>query len=180
MTDYVVPPPAISAVPIMGSSQLFPVRRIFCVGRNYAEHAIEMGSDPTREPPFYFTKPADALVINDGDMPYPSMSKSLHYEMELVVAADALDKAVGFISLSHRPILKLGGRSGVIDEVLVTKAWRRRGVGRELLKKVVERAKVLSVKRLEVQSHGAPDEGLLAFFKACGFELASAGVFRLK
>jgi GNAT superfamily N-acetyltransferase len=103
-----------------------------------------------------------------------------HPEMELVVAADALDKAVGFVSLSHRPILKLGGRSGVIDEVLVTKAWRRRGVGRELLKKVVERAKVLSVKRLEVQSHGAPDEGLLAFFKACGFEPASAGVFRLK
>ncbi len=103
-----------------------------------------------------------------------------HPEMELVVAADALDKAVGFITLSHRPILKLGGRSGVIDELLVTKSWRRRGVGRELLKKVVERAKVLSVKRLEVQSHGAPDEGLVAFFKACGFDLSSAGVFRLK
>ena len=63
-----------------------PVRRIFCVGRNYAEHAIEMGSDPTREPPFYFTKPADAVLINDADMPYPPATKSLHHEMELVVA----------------------------------------------------------------------------------------------
>ncbi len=102
-----------------------------------------------------------------------------HPEMELVVAADPLDKAIGFISLSHRPILKMGGRSAVIDELLVTKAWRRRGVGRELLKRVVERAKVLSVKRLEVQSHGQPDEGLLAFFRANGFELANVGVFRL-
>lgn len=103
-----------------------------------------------------------------------------HPEMELVVAADALDKAIGFITLSHRPILKLGGRSGVIDELLVTKSWRRRGVARELLKKVVERAKVLSVKRLEIQSHQAPDEGLVAFFTACGFEQSNAGVFRLK
>jgi fumarylpyruvate hydrolase len=86
MSDYVIAPPVIAAVPIKGSSQMFPVRRIFCVGRNYAEHAIEMGSDPTREPPFYFAKPADALVVNDADMPYPPMSKSLHHEMELVVA----------------------------------------------------------------------------------------------
>jgi len=84
--DYVIPPPAISAVPIAGSNAMFPVRRIFCVGRNYAEHAIEMGSDPTREPPFYFAKPADALLINGADMPYPSVTKSLHHEMELVVA----------------------------------------------------------------------------------------------
>ncbi|RYI16691.1 MAG: FAA hydrolase family protein [Acetobacteraceae bacterium] len=86
MPDYVIAPPAVSAVPIKGSDQLFPVRRIFCVGRNYAEHAIEMGSDPTREPPFYFTKPFDALVVNGADMPYPPASKSLHHEMELVVA----------------------------------------------------------------------------------------------
>jgi fumarylpyruvate hydrolase len=108
MTEYVVAPPAIAAVPIKGSSAMFPVRRIFCVGRNYAEHAIEMGSDPTREPPFYFAKPADALVINDGDMPYPSASKSLHHEMELVVAigvggseisvADALQHVWGYCS----------------------------------------------------------------------------------
>jgi fumarylpyruvate hydrolase len=86
MPDYVIAPPVIPVVPVHGSSRLFPVRRIFCVGRNYAEHAIEMGSDPTREPPFYFTKPADALVVDGADMPYPPMSRELHHEMELVVA----------------------------------------------------------------------------------------------
>lgn len=86
MPEYVIPPAAIAALPIAGSNALFPVRRIFCVGRNYAEHAIEMGSDPTREPPFYFTKPADAVVIGGADMPYPTVTKSLHHEMELVVA----------------------------------------------------------------------------------------------
>jgi fumarylpyruvate hydrolase len=86
MPDYVIAPPAIAALPIRGSTAMFPVRRIFCVGRNYAEHAIEMGSDPSREPPFYFTKPADAVVIEGADMPYPSVTQSLHHEMELVVA----------------------------------------------------------------------------------------------
>jgi fumarylpyruvate hydrolase len=84
--DYVIAPPPVAALPIKGSDKLFPVRRIFCVGRNYAEHAIEMGSDPTREPPFYFTKPADSVVTGDADMPYPSATKNLHHEMELVVA----------------------------------------------------------------------------------------------
>jgi fumarylpyruvate hydrolase len=85
MSDFVIPPPATSFLRVKGGG-LFPVRRIYCVGRNYAEHAIEMGSDPTREPPFYFAKPADALVIDGADMPYPPASKSLHHEMELVVA----------------------------------------------------------------------------------------------
>ncbi len=84
--DYVLAPPPVAALPIRGETRLFPVRRIFCVGRNYAEHAIEMGSDPTREPPFYFAKPADALVTGGADMPYPPMSRELHHEMELVVA----------------------------------------------------------------------------------------------
>ncbi len=106
MVSYVLPPPPVAAIPVKGSDVMFPVRRIFCVGRNYAEHAIEMGSDPTREPPFYFAKPADAVVINDADMPYPPMSKSLHHEMELVVAigvggkniavADALKHVWGY------------------------------------------------------------------------------------
>ena len=83
---YVIVPPAVASLPIRGSSQRFPVRRIYCVGRNYAEHAIEMGSDPTREPPFYFMKPADAVVTDGADMPYPPATQSLHHEMELVVA----------------------------------------------------------------------------------------------
>ncbi|MCK8783378.1 fumarylacetoacetate hydrolase family protein [Roseomonas sp. NAR14] len=86
MSDYVIAPPVIPAVPVAGTSQMFPVRRIFCVGRNYADHAIEMGSDPNREPPFYFTKPADAVLVDGADMPYPTQTRSLHHEMELVVA----------------------------------------------------------------------------------------------
>ena len=103
-----------------------------------------------------------------------------HPEMELLVAADALDKAIGFVTLSHRPMLKTGGRAATIDELNVTAAWKRKGVGRELLRRAVERAKVLSVKRLEVQTYGPVDAGLTAFFKACGFELAEVGTFRLK
>jgi fumarylpyruvate hydrolase len=85
MVDYVIPPPAIASVPVAGGGA-FPVRRVFCVGRNYADHAREMGSDPDREPPFFFMKPAHALLTGDADMPYPPQSKDLHHEMELVVA----------------------------------------------------------------------------------------------
>jgi fumarylpyruvate hydrolase len=85
MMDYVIPPPAQPAVPVRGGG-LFPVRRIFCVGRNYAAHAREMGHDPDREPPFFFTKPADAILTSGADMPYPPATKDLHHEVELVVA----------------------------------------------------------------------------------------------
>jgi fumarylpyruvate hydrolase len=85
MVDYVITPPPIVAVPVAGGSA-FPVRRVFCVGRNYAAHAREMGSDPDREPPFFFAKPADALLLNGADMPYPTMTSDLHHEMELVAA----------------------------------------------------------------------------------------------
>jgi fumarylpyruvate hydrolase len=85
MTDYVIAPPPQAYVPVAGGGA-FPVRRIFCVGRNYAAHAREMGHDPDREPPFFFCKPADSLLIGDADLPYPTMTKDLHHEMELVVA----------------------------------------------------------------------------------------------
>ena len=85
MADYVIPPPAQVSVPVAGGGS-FPVRRVFCVGRNYAEHAREMGHDPDRELPFFFTKPADSLVIGGADMPYPPMTSDLHHEMEQVVA----------------------------------------------------------------------------------------------
>jgi fumarylpyruvate hydrolase len=87
--SYVFVPPATVSVPVAGSQSRFPVNRIYCVGRNYVEHAKEMGFTG-REPPFFFMKPADALVIIDegktGEMPYPSVTKDLHHEMELVVA----------------------------------------------------------------------------------------------
>ena len=77
-------------IPISGSTDLFPVRRIYCIGRNYAAHAREMGSDPTREPPFFFQKPTDAVQIVPPDVtvdhPYPSLTKNYHYEIELVAA----------------------------------------------------------------------------------------------
>jgi fumarylpyruvate hydrolase len=82
---YVIPPPPVISVPVKGGG-LFPVRRVFCVGRNYAAHAREMGGDPAREPPFFFTKPADALVTGGADIPFPPATSNLHHEMELVVA----------------------------------------------------------------------------------------------
>ena len=86
--NYVFPPPAVPALPIAGSDQFFPVRRLYCVGRNYAEHAIEMGHDPNREPPFFFQKNPDSLVL-DGRFPYPAASSDVHFEIELVVALNA-------------------------------------------------------------------------------------------
>ena len=85
MAEYVIAPPPQAAVPVAGGG-LFPVRRIFCVGRNYAEHVREMGGNPEREAPFFFTKPADAVVTGGADMPYPPGTENLHHEMELVVA----------------------------------------------------------------------------------------------
>jgi fumarylpyruvate hydrolase len=90
---YVVPTPAIPTVPVEGGGE-FPVRRIFCVGRNYADHAREMGGDPTREAPFFFTKPADAVVENGADIPYPSATSNLHHEVELVIAIGKGGEAV--------------------------------------------------------------------------------------
>lgn len=86
MTDYVIPPAPQASVAIAESEARFPVRRIFCVGRNYAAHAREMGRDPDREPPFFFTKPADAVVDDNQQIPYPPQSKNFHYEGEMVVA----------------------------------------------------------------------------------------------
>jgi fumarylpyruvate hydrolase len=87
--SFVFKPENIASVPILGQSERFPVRRIYCVGRNYEEHAKEMGFTG-REPPFFFLKPADALVVvnagETGHMPYPSLTQNLHHEIELVVA----------------------------------------------------------------------------------------------
>jgi len=80
------------AIPIVGSDRVFPVRRVYCIGRNYAAHALERGSDPTREPPFFFQKPTDAVqVVAKGqtvEHPYPSLTKNYHHEIELVAALD--------------------------------------------------------------------------------------------
>jgi fumarylpyruvate hydrolase len=113
---FVIPPAPRPAVAIAGSDQLFPVRRIWCVGRNYLEHIREMGQD-VREPPFFFAKPADAIVPDGRSVPYPSLTKELHHEVELVVAlkgggrnvkaADAEDMIWGYgvgIDLTRRDL----------------------------------------------------------------------------
>jgi len=82
---YVIDPPPQPALSVAGSDRLFPVRRVWCVGRNYVEHIREMGQDE-RAPPFFFAKPADALVPDGASIPYPALTKDLHFEVELVVA----------------------------------------------------------------------------------------------
>jgi fumarylpyruvate hydrolase len=88
--QYAIPAWDLPAVPVVGGNQQFPVRHIYCVGRNYAEHAKEMGGDATKEPPFFFTKPADAVVPvvppAVGRVAYPMATRNFHYELELVVA----------------------------------------------------------------------------------------------
>lgn len=84
-SHYVIAPPPQPAIAVAGTDRFFPVRRIWCVGRNYIEHIREMGQDE-RAPPFFFAKPADALVADGGTVPYPSLTKDMHHEVELVVA----------------------------------------------------------------------------------------------
>lgn len=110
MSQYLFTPPAVTAVPVVGSSSVFPVHRVYCVGRNYAAHAREMGFDPDREPPFFFCKPEDAVVpVAAGEsltLAYPAQTDDYHYEIELVVAigkrgsdipvAQALDYVYGY------------------------------------------------------------------------------------
>lgn len=86
MTEFVLPPPLVPSVAVAGTQARFPVRRILCVGRNYAAHAREMGRDPDREPPFFFLKPADTVVDDGATVPYPPETSNFHYEIELVVA----------------------------------------------------------------------------------------------
>lgn len=84
--NYAFPAPAVPSVPVAGTELGFAVRRIYCVGRNYAEHAREMGFEPEREPPFFFTKPADAIVADGATIAYALGTQNLHHEIELVVA----------------------------------------------------------------------------------------------
>ncbi|WP_022903653.1 fumarylacetoacetate hydrolase family protein [Curtobacterium sp. B8] len=124
MSDFVVPVPPQPSVPTSTGGR-FPVRRVFCVGRNYAAHAREMGHDPDREPPFFFTKPADAVVTDDADTPYPPLTGQLEHEVELVVAigapavdvpvADALDVVWGYgvgLDLTRRDLQAEAKRLG--------------------------------------------------------------------
>ena len=102
-TEYVIDPVALPSLPVTSDTRRFAVNRIYCVGRNYADHAREMGHDPDREPPFFFMKPASAIVTDGADMQYPSLSNDVHHEIEMVVAIGkgganiAADKALGHV-----------------------------------------------------------------------------------
>jgi fumarylpyruvate hydrolase len=105
-TGYAVPPAATPVLPVAGRQTVFPVRRIYCIGRNFAAHAVEMGHDPNREPPFFFQKNPDNILPAGQNFPYPSKSNDVHFEAELVVAlgsgganipvASALDHVFGY------------------------------------------------------------------------------------
>jgi len=126
MTDsYVFPPPARPSVAIAGSARRFPLRRIFCVALNYAEHAREMGKTPGAEPPFFFSKPPDAVVEDGATIPFPSLTGNLHHEIELVAALHsggqdipperALDRVYGYaagIDLTRRDLQTAARNSG--------------------------------------------------------------------
>ena len=106
MTAFAVSIRPQPTVPVQGSDLAFPVRRILCVGRNYAAHAREMGAD-TREPPFFFSKPADAVVLPGADVAYPSATSDLHHEIELVVAIGDGGAIFGFavgVDLTRRDL----------------------------------------------------------------------------
>ncbi|KUP90692.1 fumarylacetoacetate hydrolase family protein [Tritonibacter horizontis] len=124
MSNYVITPPPQAAIPVAGSEALFPVRRVYCIGRNYAAHAVEMGHDPDREPPFFFQKSPDSLDAS-GRFPYPVMSTDVHHEAEMLVAlgrggtdipeADALDHVWGYglaLDMTRRDLQAVAKKAG--------------------------------------------------------------------
>ncbi len=125
MSDYVIPPPPRPSVAVAGDTRRFPVRRIFCVALNYAAHAREMGKEPGAEPPFFFAKPADAVVEDGATIPFPSLTQDLHHEIELVAALSsggtdisplrALDCVFGYaagIDLTRRDLQSAARKAG--------------------------------------------------------------------
>jgi fumarylpyruvate hydrolase len=121
---YAIAAPPITTVAVAGMNEVFPVARVFCVGRNYAEHSIEMGHDPDREPPFFFMKPADA-VVPAGRLAFPTKTQELHHEIELVVALAegghdiplerALDHVFGYavgLDMTRRDLQAMAKKAG--------------------------------------------------------------------
>src|SRR5216684_1135916 len=111
--NYAIPAPAITTVPVVGGGA-FPVRRIYCVGRNYAAHAREMGHDPDREDPFFFMKPADAIVANNSEVPYPPMTKD--YQGEAKKAGRPWDFGKGFDHAAPCAAISPVGRVGHLEK----------------------------------------------------------------
>ncbi|MCP5084713.1 MAG: fumarylacetoacetate hydrolase family protein [Alphaproteobacteria bacterium] len=124
MTDFVIKQPDIASLPVTGTDAVFPVRRIYCIGRNYAAHTVEMGGDPDREEPFFFQKNADNLD-SSGEFPYPPHSSDVHHEVEMAVAlgsggtniplGEALDHVFGYgvsIDMTRRDLQGIAKKTG--------------------------------------------------------------------
>jgi fumarylpyruvate hydrolase len=155
MPSYAFDPPAQAAVPILGEAALYPVRRILCVGRNYAAHRREMGGGDDPDPPFFFSKPADALVLPGADVPYPSVTDNLHHEMELVVALGA-----GGADVSPADALGLvfGYAAGVdMTRRDLQSAYRDKGQPWEGAKGFDDSAPISAIKRWS----GPPPQGVI-------------------
>ena len=136
MTDFVISPPALATIPVAGGGA-FPVRRVYCIGRNYAAHAVEMGHDPDREPPFFFQKNPNNLDAS-GQFPYPTHSSDVHHEVELLVALksggtniqqdNALDHVWGYapsLDMTRRDLQGIAKKAGRPWEI--GKAFERSG-----------------------------------------------------
>ncbi|MEP6021304.1 MAG: fumarylacetoacetate hydrolase family protein [Paracoccaceae bacterium] len=136
MTDFVISPPALATIPV-ASGGAFPVRRVYCIGRNYAAHAVEMGHDPDREPPFFFQKNPNNLDAS-GQFPYPTQSSDVHHEVELLVALksggthikqdNALDHVWGYapsLDMTRRDLQGIAKKAGRPWEI--GKAFERSG-----------------------------------------------------
>jgi fumarylpyruvate hydrolase len=136
MTEYVILPPPVASIPVAGGGA-FPVRRVYCIGRNYAAHAVEMGHDPDRDPPFFFQKNPNNLDAS-GTFPYPSQSSDVHHEVELLVALksggtkikleDALDHVWGYapsLDMTQRDLQGVAKKMGRPWEI--GKAFERSG-----------------------------------------------------
>ncbi|MBI2256490.1 MAG: fumarylacetoacetate hydrolase family protein [Proteobacteria bacterium] len=144
MSDFVFAPAPVPSLPVAGSMAVFPIHRIYCVGRNYADHAIEMGHDPSREPPFFFQKNADSVLPPGSDFPYPSATQDVHHEIELVVA------------------LKSGGSNIPVDQAL-SRVFGY-GVGLDMTRRDLQAEAKKAGRPWEVGKafeHAAPCSGLL-------------------
>jgi GNAT superfamily N-acetyltransferase len=143
---------------------------------------------PADAPPFRVRRArrgdAESLASLLREMGYPQGTdvQTMHWvishpEIEIIVAADPQDRPVGMVTLSHRPQLRLRGRIATVDELVVSEGWRRRGVGRALMQHLMQRAGVLSVKRVELSAY-VDREGLQPFYEACGFVRVERMVLR--
>ncbi len=155
--NYVIEAGEPASIPVVGQKGRFPVHRIYCVGRNYAAHAREMGKDPDKEPPFFFMKPADAIVVEGGEMHYPPGTSNLHHEIEMVVAL----QRGGFQIPAARALEHIYGYAVGLDMTRRDLQIASRDMGRpwDFGKAFDESAPITSI--YPVSSHGHHSEGAI-------------------